>query len=261
MGGVVKLCRILVAAVVGLLGFTLVSASESSDAKIAPLDRPRGFAYVGAFFVTDIDSNLAVFGQDLPLGARVDISRELGLRSSLNVPRLAVGWRFGRTRSHALSFGWYDLSREGRRNIGFEIELPDDTIIPVGIQVDSFINSEIYRVSYTWFFHDDGKVALGFGGGFFVGNLGAGIRVEGLTLERGGEESLTAPLPVIGARIRYQITPKLGLLANSDWFLVDYEQYRGVLLDLQLFVNHQTFKHVGFGAGMNLQGLDLEVDD
>lgn len=248
-------------ALVGSIGLSLASASESTsdEAKRKAPSTHRGFAYIGAFFVTSIDSSLGVFAQDLPVGVRIDLSKELKLRDSVTVPRVALGWLFGR--SHLLSFNWYDLSRSGTRTIGSEIEIPPDPPIPVGARVESYIDSEIYRVSYTWLFHHDEKVSLGIGGGFFVANLGAGILWDTATRQSAEDESLTAPLPVVGARLRYQITPKLGLLTTSDWMFVDYQGYRGTILDLQVFVAHRTFKHVGFGAGLNVQGFNLEVDD
>jgi hypothetical protein len=253
--------RVPATVLAGLIGVTLASGSESTSDKKQrdPPTSHRGYAYIGAFFVTNIDSSLGVFVQDVPLGIRIDLSKQLKLRDSVTVPRLAVGWRFGR--SHLLSFNAYDLSREGTKTIEREIEIPPDPPIPVGARVESFITSKIYRVSYTWLFHNDEKVSLGLGGGFFVADLNAGIRWESVTLQKAEEESLTAPLPVIGARLRYQITPKLGLLTTSDWMFVDYQGYRGTIVDVQLFLNHKTFKHVGFGAGLNVQSFNLEVDD
>jgi hypothetical protein len=84
--------------------------------------------------------------------------------------------------------------------------------------------------------------------------------VGGLT-EAVSLRPVTAPLPVIGGSLAYGLTPKLNLLTHVDWLMVNYEEYKGGLLDLQVFANHQTFKHVGFGAGINVQAISLDVDD
>jgi hypothetical protein len=37
--------------------------------------------------------------------------------------------------------------------------------------------------------------------------------------------------------------------------------YQGALTDFTISIEHRTFKHVGFGFGLNRSSLDLEVDD
>ena len=76
------------------------------------------------------------------------------------------------------------------------------------------------------------------------------------------DESVTAPLPVLGFRLTYKITPKWGVIASSDWFLLNYnDQYEGILSDTQIYAAHRTFKHVGFAGGLNMQTLSVEFED
>ena len=51
------------------------------------------------------------------------------------------------------------------------------------------------------------------------------------------------------------------VLAVADYFFLDYDKYAGSLVDSQVFFEHRTFKHVGFGAGLNNFAFDLQVDD
>ena len=75
-------------------------------------------------------------------------------------------------------------------------------------------------------------------------------------------ESVTAPLPVTGFRLTYKITRKWGVLASTDWFLLNYnDEYKGILSDTQIYAAHRTFKHVGFAGGINFQTFDVEWDD
>lgn len=254
-----KACPTAPRAVVLLLAaLSAISPSLGLEEEPPDTSKPKhGFAYLGAFFVTNISSHLSLFHQDLPIGGRIDLSQDLGLVDSVTSPRATIGWHF--RRRHVLSFGYYDLSRDGGRTLFDGIELPEP--IPGGARIESFVETKLYRLSYTWLFYNDSKVKLGVGGGLFVAGLGAGLKTEETPVTRFVEESVTAPLPVLGARLGYRITPKLEFLANWDWFFVDYKKYRGVISDLQFFVNHDTFKHVGFGAGLNYHTLKLEVDD
>lgn len=216
----------------------------------------RGFAYLGAFFVTNVQTHLSVFDQDLPLGTRIDLSEQLGFRDRLTVPRFALAYRLGER--HVVSFGGYSLRREGTKALIDPDRFP--ILLPEGAQLKSYIETTIYRFAYTWLFHRDEKVSLGIGGGFFVGDLGAGIEIAGGGEEIADDGTLTAPLPTIGGRLGYVVTPKLQVILVGDVFFINYQQYEGVLTDLQLFAEHRTFRNVGFGAGFNYQGLSAEID-
>ena len=67
---------------------------------------------------------------------------------------------------------------------------------------------------------------------------------------------------MVGFRLSYRITPRWGVLATSDWFLLNYnDEYKGLLTDTQLFAAHRTWKHVGFAAGINIQTFNVEILD
>jgi len=176
----------------------------------------------------------------------------------LNVPRVTVGWRFGK--SHLLSFGWYDLEREASKTLSRTIKIFDKQYT-IGTTVNSFFRTEVYKLGYTWMFHQDRKVSLGLGAGLFVADVGAGISVASQIAVNEGDGNLTAPLPMLGGRLTYRVTPRLSVLATADFFFVSYDQYEGLLADVVVFASHRTFKHVGFGAGLDLQSLGVDIDD
>jgi hypothetical protein len=225
----------------------------------------RGFGYVGAFWVTDSNTEARLFSTDLPLGARLNVQNDLGVRNSFTVPRVTLGWRFGKR--HILSGGYYDLSRDGLKRLERTIRLPGEIEFPVGVEVATSFTLRVSKVQYTYLFHRDEKVALGIGAGLFVSKLGAGLEATGFVgplqeTAEGFDESVTAPLPVFGFRLNYRITRKLGVLATSDWFLLNYSnQDKGIFSDTQLYAAHRTFKHVGFAGGINIQTINIELED
>jgi hypothetical protein len=214
-----------------------------------------GFAYIGAFFVTSIDTEASVFSQQLPLGRRISLSRDLGLDESLAIPRVNVSWRFNKR--HMMGFGWYDLDRRGTKTLSRTIELFDQEFV-IGAEVESFFRTQIFKTSYTWLFHADPKVDLGLSAGLFIGDLEAGIRVAGLGSMTGSSDSVTAPLPVLGGRLDYRVGKKLEVRSTFEWFFINYSDYEGVLADIQAMLNHRTFQHVGFGVGVNIQTSSVE---
>ena len=131
----------------------------------------RGFGYVGAFWVTRASDELMLFSNDLPLGTRISLQRDLGIEDSYAVPRMTLGWRFGRR--HVLTGGFYDLSRSAAQRAARTIPLPDDNEIEVGVEVKTDFTFRVAKLQYTYLFHRDEKVTLGLGAGAFVANLGA----------------------------------------------------------------------------------------
>jgi hypothetical protein len=257
--------RGLLSVAIVLLLFVPVAAAEPASGPEPAAEfqeMPRGFGYLSAFFVTSIDLKLNVFPGDVPLGARIDTNKDLGLAGSFTIPRLEFGYRFGKR--HVLLGSYYDLSRSGTETLGRTIQI-GETEFPVRATVNTRITTKVYRVSYVYLFHRDPKVSLGVNMGLFTSVLGADLVgvVDGLALResRDFNQAVTAPLPVLGFRINYRATRKLSVLATADWFFLRYSGYGGLLTDAQLFIAHRTFRHVGFVAGLNLQRLAGEYDD
>jgi hypothetical protein len=254
---------ILAGSLVAIMAFGGVRAFAADEPKeTGPF--ARGFGYLGAFFVTQSRTELGLFSNDLPLGVRLDLEEDLGLRDSFAVPRMTVGWRFGQR--HILSGSYYDLSRDAVRRVERTIELPRGVEIPVTAEVEVKFTTRVAKLQYTYLFHRDEKVTLGIGAGFYVGRLGFDISVtDSLGPDPAPpefDEVVTAPLPVFGFRLTYKITKRLGILASSDWFALSYsDKYRGILSDTQIYAAHRTFKHVGFAGGLNIQAFNVEFDD
>jgi hypothetical protein len=251
----------LFVAVTAFGGGRAIAADDAKD----PGPFARGFGYVGAFHVTRSSTDIKIFSQNLPLGARLDIENDLGVRESFTVPRMTLGWRFGRR--HVLSGGYYDLSRDGVKRLERTIVLPGDVEFPIEIEVATTLRIGLSKLQYTYLFHRDKKVTLGIGAGLFVASLGADLSA---TAEVGPEPqsapafdaSVTAPLPLLGFRLTYKITERWGVIASSDWFLLSYDdRFKGILTDTQVYAAHRTFKHVGFAGGLNLQTFIVELED
>ena len=63
---------------------------------------------------------------------------------------------------------------------------------------------------------------------------------------------------MVGGRLDYRVGKKLEVRSTFEWFFINYSDYEGVLADIQAMLNHRTFKHVGFGVGLNIQTANVE---
>lgn len=235
-----------------------LGAEDQEEKKANPY---RGGALrLGAFWVFQIDTVIAVKSQDFPLGIHIDVSKDLGLTDSATVPRLMFTYRFGK-RSQ-LDFDWFSINREGGKRLERTIDFPRREI-EIGVGVQAFTDISIYKAVYTWLFHDDSKVRLGLSAGVHVVDFEVGVDAgpdrigDNDFSERAG---ITAPLPVIGGRLVYQVTPKLGVLFTADVLMVKYDKYSGTFQDVYAIAEYRLSKRFGLGAGLNVLGLDLTVD-
>jgi len=248
----------VLSSVVLLVSVAAFPASAEEGPDIERHKYRGGTLRVGGFVITKIKTSLALTSNTLPVGTRFELSEDLGLQDSMTIGRMMLGYRF--SRHHRFDFGYYNIDRDATKVLDKTIEI-GDSIFPIYAEAYTRFDSDIYKAAYTWMFHEDEKVSLG---------LSAGLHIIGMTLEvnttdplLGIEEKngVTAPLPVLGFRLTYRATRKLFVIAAVDHFFLDYDQYAGSLVDLQAFVEHRTFKHVGFGVGLNNFSFDLEVND
>ncbi len=219
-----------------------------------------GALRLGAFWVFQIDTAVGVKSQNFPLGLHIDISKDLGLSDSATVPRALFTYRFNK-RSQ-LDFDWFSIKREGGKRLERTINFPRREF-EIGVGVETFTDIAIYKTVYTWLFHDDPKVRLGLSAGVHVVDFELGVDAGPDRLgddnfsERAG---ITAPLPVIGGRLVYQVNPKLEVLFTADVLMVKYGKYSGTFQDFYAVAEYRLSKRFGIGAGLNVLGLDVDVD-
>ena len=220
--------------------------------------KDRGQLRLGAFFVNDISTRIRIDSQNGPLGTSLDMEQDLGLRASEIVPRISLSYRV--KGKHRFDFGWFDLKREGTRVIDKEIKFGPITI-PINAEVESFIDTEIYKLKYTYLFFEHPKVSLGIGGGIHFSDIDIGLKTTGTPEVIQAEVGGLAPLPLIGFTLAYRITPKLIFAARFDQFFLDYSKYRGTMIDTSLAIEWRAFRRIGFGFGWDKLAFDIQMDD
>ena len=71
---------------------------------------------------------------------------------------------------------------------------------------------------------------------------------------------MTAPLPTIGASVKYSLGRRWLFYGEVGIFRLEFDQYDGALNELILGFEHRTFEHVGFGMGFNYFEIDVDTD-
>jgi len=254
-----KAMRVLAASILCfVVSVPLVRAEDGEEKKAHPYR--AGAVRLGAFWVFQIDTTVAVKSQNFPLGIAIDVTKDLGLTDSATVPRAMFSYRF--TKHSQLDFDWFSLQREGGKRLERTIDFGRREF-EIGVGVEAFTDISIYKGVYTWLFHDDPKVTLGLSAGLHVVDFAVGVDAGPDRIgDEGFSESagVTAPLPVLGGRLIYRISPKFSVLFTADVLMVKYGDYSGTFQDVYALAEYRLSKRFGIGGGLNVLGLDLTVD-
>lgn len=233
-----------------------VFAAESSAVK-SPWEK---FSLNLTYFVSDVETSVR-FGSNI--GVEIELEKLLGLDSTNSVFRIDSFWRFSKNRRHRFDFKWFSLHRKGDQTLLSDIVIEDDEgniiTIPAATAVSTHSNLDIFEGAYSYSFYQDDRMDLGGLAGLYIMPINTGISVSGL-LNVDEKIEVTAPLPVLGLRGDFKITPKWLLRTSAQVFYLKYASYKGSMLETSASLEYLPWKHVGLGAGYNSLKLNLQSD-
>lgn len=227
--------------------------ADEHDAKASPWE--RYYANLGIFFAT-VNSTVRLGTPSA--GVSFDVEDTLGIGSGNNAFRIDAGWRFTKSRRHRVDFTWFSLSRDGSTTLGRDLELDGQTF-PAGATVSSTLDLDIFKGSYSYSFLQDDRVDLAVTAGLYVAPISINVTSSG-SFTGSAQQSLTAPLPVLGLRADFVIAPKWYLRSSFDVFYVSIDDYTGFITDVQVAAEYKAFKYVGFGLGFDTMHLNVEAE-
>lgn len=211
---------------------------------------------LGAYIVDGANTSVSV-GSNLGLGAVIDYQKDLGGEDGDTIPRIDAYYRFNER--HRIDFTSFSIDRQGERTLTVDLDIGDETF-NANETVFSEIKYTLYRVGYGYSFYHSPKTELTMTAGLNITEYDLKFaNSDGSTKESAG---LTVPLPVIGLRMGYAITPRWSVHYVSEAFFISYEDvFRGAIINFELNTEYRLFKHFALGAGIARIGVDAEVDD
>ncbi len=90
--------------------------------------------------------------------------------------------------------------------------------------------------------------------------LGTDFKMKAVDLGEVQETDFTAPLPVLGLRGSFAVTPQWFIRQSFDYFYINYGDYEGQLVDFNVAVEWDFWKYAGVGVGYNYVQMDLDYD-
>ena len=206
-------------------------------------------------FITDLDNTVRIGAPGI--GVEVDLEDTLGLDRTQAVYRLDGSYRLGSSRRHRVDVTWFDLSRAATRVLEEEIEI-DGIVYPVGTTVRSEFDLRFLNARYSYSFYQDDRVDLAASLGLHITDVG--LAVEEATRGTRGD-ALTAPLPLIGARLDVAITPNWYMRSHAQALWVKFGDIEGRIADLLLAAEYRGWDRFAVGAGVNSLRLFVESRD
>jgi hypothetical protein len=207
-------------------------------------------------FITEMDTEVRFDSKTLGLGTVLDVEEIFGLDEDIRVLRSDGHYRFSDNGRHRVDFTLYDLTRDATKTLTQDITIGDDTF-NIGDTVDTKFGLEFLKAAYAYSFLMNETFDISVSAGLFMTNLELEIESEVTGIDT--FEELLVPLPVIGLRANFALTPKLILKESLDVFYLKYESFKGHLLDINLALEYRIWKHVGLGLGYEATRIEISA--
>jgi hypothetical protein len=216
-------------------------------------------------FLSEFDTEVGVTG---PLGGNPKIDLEdKGLDSEQSAFRGQIMWRFAPR--HRIILDYYRFDRTATNTLEGQIEIndPDDGLIvfDAGISLDSEFDWELIPLSYAYSFYKTKDMELAASLGLHW--VDVSLSFSGVATLNGTEnqfvsesEAVSGPLPVVGIRGDYAITPHWLVGGHAQYFGLDYDDYSGDLVDVRLQTEYWFTDSFGAGLGYTWYQIDLTKD-
>jgi hypothetical protein len=192
-------------------------------------------------------------------GVAIDVENFLGLDVQSTVFRLGASYRIGEKRRHRVDLDYLYFNRSGQKNLSQDI-LVDNNTLTAGSRVDTTFNFQIYRAAYSYSFFQDDRMDLAASFGLFVMPIKFEVNAQGLS-GKGGNFDFTAPLPAVGLRGDFAVTPRWMIRTAIEVFYLEYQTFKGALVDTRVSVEYNPWEHFGFGLGFDNFRVKLEAED
>lgn len=240
-----------------LITFLSLSSAEAKEQTAKTyadsLYRWERFSVNVGGFIAGLNSDINLGSKQLGLGVSINLEDALGLKTNSLVLRSEVEYAFGKSLRHSGRFSYYGFLRSANKTLESGLEI-GDTIFPIGTRLESKFNMEIFKLDYAYAFYMDSRVKISGTFGFFVMPITFSAAADD---SKGTSTAFVAPLPVIGFRTNFAVTPKFYLMQNIEVLYLQIGDFKGSMTDVNMRAEYKPASHFGFGVGLNSYQLNL----
>jgi hypothetical protein len=234
----------------------LLSCLLLSGAALAQSEDPfdHRFSVTAAGFWPNLDTTIKADGNGGRIGTSVDMETDLGLKDRDTLFAGSATWNIARR--HSLDLLYFQLGRNGTRNIDRDIEFRDQTF-PVSAAVHSLFETDVLRLSYGYAFIADDRQRLLGQFGIHYTKVTAGLDREGGSIR--AEADSDVPLPVLGIAYERRLGEHFGFDVRAQIFRLEFEDIDGALDNASLNFYWAPAQHFSMFVGYNYYNMDVDA--
>jgi len=249
-------------------------AAAAGAAKVEATAQPYGdlsdqhfWLSAGAFLPSfDTTARLDAESAGVP-GATIDSEDDLGLDQHSTNYRLDFVWHIAPR--HALAARFFEFKRNATSLIDADIQY-GDVLFAANTTLEADSKIGYYGVSYHYSFTQRDGLDVYLIAGFDTLDVSAALAGSGTITAGGGtvgafngEKSggITVPVPVIGVGLSIELTHRLFLHEDFEFFGLEVQGINGRLTDNRISLDWHPFKHIGFGLGYDRMRLKVSETD
>ncbi|WP_340114352.1 hypothetical protein [Maribellus mangrovi] len=241
-----------------VIGLTVCAKDKNNTSKSDTLDYSwERFSFDFGGYLTGLNSDIQLESQKVGLGVNVNFEDALGLKNTSTVLRSEIHYNYGKRRQHTVDLEYFGLFRSAHKVLKSDIEIGDQ-VFPVGTELNSRFNLQIYKAKYSYAYFQDKRVKLDASFGLYV--MPITFSAKALNLN-GTATKFVAPLPIVGIGSTFAITPKLYLEQNIDFLYLKISNFKGLITDINFRIEYNAWKHFGFATGINSFHLYVNAYD
>lgn len=222
---------------------------------------------IGGFLIDSFDTTVRLDSTQYPVGTLIDLEEDFDVDPSETVLRIDGFYRF--TKKHRIDWTYYRSRREGSAIASREFIIGDPNdpdggfIIPQDSLVQTVWNFDLLKIGYAWSFLNKRRYEMFIGTGLNIRTLKIEIDYQAAIntfsqVDRFDTDS-TIPLPTFAIGGRWNLTEKWQSIFRYELFLLEFGDFKGSQQDFQLLFEHSTFKHIGFGLGINTVDINVRA--
>ena len=231
----------------------------------ADLFRPRDFPIgdgqqsltlrIGALH-TAVSSKIRRDAENGMPGTDIDIEDFLGIADRETVTEYGAMYRA--THYHRFELSYFELLRRSDATLERDIQFGDESF-PAGTEVQTGIDTRLWRLVYGFSLMRDGQKELGVSAGLSYAKVET--RLTAADAQESERARLETPLPTIGVFGSVALSEDWRLGADIQAFGLKFDRYQGILTYLNLGLDRRFGDHLAAGLGYSYYGIRLEAKD
>lgn len=227
--------------------------------KNKPWPISRFSAKLGGFWAIS-DTKLGVGTNNNPYSL-IDFENDLGLNRHTTSLLFNFNARFGKR--NRVDFSYYNIYRKASRTTDKDINFGDHTY-PINSEIDTHLNTNIFRLSYGYAFISNPKWEVGGIFGFHIMSFGVGLDATGETqqLSLDNSQNFTVPLPDLGLWGTFAFHRNWAVSGEVGYFYVKVNNWDmdGRILTGNVSLQYRLSKHWNVDAGYTAFDVKANID-